>query len=91
MGEAARTSEHRMRAAAQAVTTVLDQHGDRLTRVEAIAVLGTVVGNYALVWGDEAEVVAGVEAGARKYVTDAYDRRIREASRLQPSDSQSPP
>lgn len=68
MGEANRTSEARMRAAAQAMVTALDTHGDVLNRVEAIAVLGTVVGTFALAWGGEAEVVNGVGQVARALV-----------------------
>jgi hypothetical protein len=69
-----------MRAAAQDVVTALDRHGDALTRVEAIAVLGVVVGNFALVWGGEPQVVTGVSQAARQYVLDEYDRRGRAAA-----------
>ena len=54
MGEASRTSEGRMRAAVTDTVAALDRHGDGLNRVESIAVLGTVIATYALLWGGEA-------------------------------------
>ena len=68
MGEAKRTSEARMRAAAKDVVAALDRHGDKLVRHEAIGVLGFVTGTFASVWGGEAEVVGKAAAVAKAVV-----------------------
>ena len=74
MGEAARTSEARMRGAVQDVVTALDLYGDKLNRDEAITVLGVVVGTYALAWGGEEEVIGKAAAVARATVLKVSSR-----------------
>ena len=77
MGEANRTSEARMRAAVTDAVAAIDRHGDSLNRDEAISVLGSIVGAYALAWGGEVEVVGKTQEVAKAFVLKAWRTGIR--------------